>query len=219
MKINILLPYKEQFDKSKLSSVCITVLNNLNHSKFKEEIRIFGRRVTNPAKPKNFVGIKNSFNLFKSRNLNLADQMCKKISTDFDDSQLIEIHNRPKLVKYVLEKTKNKYPINIFFHNNPLDMAGSKSLKERQYLIKNGRNIMKTNFNAAEQCTTKSCHNPNTYYNNKYIFKNCSDQTQPYGYETSDLKKLYLSRKDLQSQLKGPILTQEQLLIKKSGQL
>ena len=89
----------------------------------------------------------------------------------------------------------------------------------RQYLIKNGRNIMKTNFNAAEQCTTKSCHNPNTYYNNKYIFKNCSDQTQPYGYETSDLKKLYLSRKDLQSQLKGPILTQEQLLIKKSGQL
>ena len=72
MKINILLPYKEQFDKSKLSSVSITVINNLKHSKFKKEIRIFGREVSNPAKQENFIGIKNSFNLFKSKNLNLA---------------------------------------------------------------------------------------------------------------------------------------------------
>ena len=43
------------------------------------------------------------------------------------------------------------------------------------------------------------------------------DKIQPYGYETSDLKKLYLSRNQLHSQLSGPILSQEQLLIKKSG--
>ena len=142
MKINILLPYKEQFDKSKLSSVSITVINNLKHSKFKKEIRIFGRQVPDPSNLENFVGIKNSLNLFKSKNLNLAEKMCKCILTDHDKNQLIEIHNRPKLIGYVLEKTKNKYPVNIFFHNNPLDMAGSKSLKEREYIIKNTNAIM-----------------------------------------------------------------------------
>ena len=87
----------------------------------------------------------------------------------------------------------------------------------RQYLINNGLDIMGKNFNSVKECSTKSCHNPNTYYNDKYIFKSCDDQTQPFGYESSDLKKLYLSRNQLQSQLSGPILSQEQLLIKKSA--
>ena len=115
MKINVLLPHKEQFDKSKLSSVSITVINNLKHSKFKKEIRIFGRQVPDPSNQENFVGIKNSLNLFKSKNFNLAEQMCKCILMDHDKNQLIEIHNRPKLIGYVLQKTKNKYPINIYF--------------------------------------------------------------------------------------------------------
>ena len=34
MKINILLPYKEKFDKQKASSVSITVKNNMHYSKF-----------------------------------------------------------------------------------------------------------------------------------------------------------------------------------------
>jgi len=88
----------------------------------------------------------------------------------------------------------------------------------RQFLINNGLNIMGKNFNSAKECSTKSCHNPNTHYNDKYLFKTCEDDVQPYGYETSDLKNLYLSRKQLQSQLSGPILSQEQLLIKKSGE-
>ena len=102
--------------------------------------------------------------------------------------------------------------------NNSLkkDLGLNSNYDYRQYLINNGLNIMGSNFNSVKECSTKSCHNPNTYYNNKYLFKSCDDQTQPYGYETSDLKKLYLSRNQLQSQLSGPILSQEQLLIKKS---
>ena len=40
----------------------------------------------------------------------------------------------------------------------------------------------------------------------------------PYGYESSDLKNLYLSRKKLDYNMRGPILTQEQLLIRKASQ-
>ena len=48
MKINILLPYKEKFDKNKASSVSITVKNNLSYSKYLNEIKIFGQNVEKP---------------------------------------------------------------------------------------------------------------------------------------------------------------------------
>ena len=141
MKINILLPHKEQFDKNNLSSVSITVLNNFNHSKFKKQIRIFGKKVKEPATPHNFIGIKNSLNIFKSKNLHLAKMMCISINKDSDNDQLVEIHNRPKLLNFIIKKIKIKYPVNIFFHNNPLDMAGSKTLFERKMIVNNAHAI------------------------------------------------------------------------------
>ena len=53
MKINILLPYKEKFDENKASSVSITVKNNLRHSNYLNEIKIFGQKVENPLFKKN----------------------------------------------------------------------------------------------------------------------------------------------------------------------
>ena len=76
MKINILLPYKEKFDENKASSVSITVKNNLKHSKFLNDIRIFGQDTDNPLFKKNFKGIKYSLFSLKSKNRYLADQMC-----------------------------------------------------------------------------------------------------------------------------------------------
>ena len=55
MKINILLPYKEKFDKNKASSVSITVRNNLLHSNYLNQIKIFGQNVENPFFKNNFV--------------------------------------------------------------------------------------------------------------------------------------------------------------------
>ena len=45
MKINILLPYKEKFDKEKASSVSITVKNNLTYTRYLNDIKIFGQDV------------------------------------------------------------------------------------------------------------------------------------------------------------------------------
>ena len=55
MLINILLPYKEKFSKNKASSVSLTVANNLQFSKYKKQIRIFGHNVENPMHKKNFI--------------------------------------------------------------------------------------------------------------------------------------------------------------------
>lgn len=142
MKINILIPHKEKFDKEKLSSVSITIINNFNFSKFQENIKIFGKKVENPAKPGNFIGIKNSFNIFKSKNTNLAEKMLHHIKNDNETKQLVEIHNRPILLGYIFKKIGAKFPIIIFFHNNPLDMRGSKTLQERKKIVQKASVIL-----------------------------------------------------------------------------
>ena len=83
----------------------------------------------------------------------------------------------------------------------------------RQWLINNATSVMKSNSVAscAQCCGCTESFEP-VSNSNKYLFTSCSDKTQPFGYETSDLKNLYLTRADLQSRLNAPIMTQEQML-------
>ena len=141
MQINILIPYKEMFDKEKTSSVSITVRNNLKYTEFKNHIKIYGKVVENPISKKHFVPIKNPINPFKSKNKNLADLMCRYILSSKDKNQIVEIHNRPYLQNYILEKIPYA-KIFLFFHNNPQDMKGSKSINERLKLLKNATLIV-----------------------------------------------------------------------------
>lgn len=88
----------------------------------------------------------------------------------------------------------------------------------RQYLINNGKNIIENNKkNAQFSCGAPILNYDNTKNtNNKYLYKNLNDQTQPFGYEHSDLKNLYLNRQQLLNNAMAPIMTQEQLLLYKS---
>ncbi len=133
MKINILLPYKEKFDENKASSVSITVKNNLYHTKFLNEIRIYGQKVDNPLFHDNFIGFKHSFLSLKSKNEFLVSKMLKILSKDENNKQLIELHNRPYLVDKIINK--NKFPVSLFFHNDPQNMRGSKSIKDREIIL------------------------------------------------------------------------------------
>ena len=134
MKINILLPHKEKFDLYKSSSVSNTIKNNFNLSRYKKHIRIFGQQVEFPIFKDNFLGIKNPSFFFKSKNINLANEMCEIILKDTDKEQIVEMHNRPYLVDNIYKKLKN-VPICLFFHNDPKEMKGSKTIKERENLI------------------------------------------------------------------------------------
>ncbi|MDC3141153.1 glycosyltransferase family 4 protein [Alphaproteobacteria bacterium] len=133
MKINILLPYKEKFDEKKASSVSITVRNNLLHSSYLNHIKVFGQNVKTPLFKDNFVGLKYSILSLKSKNKFLAHEMLKIINKDTDKNQLIEIHNRPYLIKQVTKQ--NRFPISLFFHNDPQTMNGSKSIKDRENIL------------------------------------------------------------------------------------
>lgn len=87
----------------------------------------------------------------------------------------------------------------------------------RQFLTNNADSIIKSNkLEACDNC----CYCPNLKAgeqipNTPFLYTSCLDKSQPYGYEDSDLKNLYLSSQQLQSRMVAPILTQEQYLQQK----
>lgn len=77
----------------------------------------------------------------------------------------------------------------------------------RQYLQKNANEIIKTNqLNACNECS--SCpyisNSTNMNMNKPYIYNSILSNDQPYGYESSDLKNIYLSRQQLESKMYAP---------------
>lgn len=83
----------------------------------------------------------------------------------------------------------------------------------RQWLINNGNQVMNKNTTAAcSDCCGCMENFKQVPSSNKYLFTSCADKTQPFGYENSNLKNLYLSEATLQSRLSAPIMTQSQML-------
>jgi len=86
----------------------------------------------------------------------------------------------------------------------------------RNYLCKNADTIIK--FNQLSACGD-CCANTAQYStghpvttNTPYLYKSCVDNTTNYGYETSDLKNLYLNDFSLQARMVTPVFSQTQLL-------
>ena len=85
----------------------------------------------------------------------------------------------------------------------------------RKYMIANADNIIKRNqIEACDQCCSCPARygNGESVPNTPYLYKSCVDSTNPYGYENSDLKKLYLSKYQLNCRLYTPVFTQDELL-------
>ena len=140
MKINIIIPYKENFNIENASSVSIVLKNSLKKSKFKSKFQIFGRNVKNPMFKKSFNGVKKPFYYLGSKNILIARYLLKSIKLDRNEKQIIEVHNRPYVFAFIANKIRD-IPITLFFHNNPLEMKGSKSISEREEILKRAKRI------------------------------------------------------------------------------
>ena len=133
MKISILLPYKENFTKNKAGAVSLFVSQTLNKSKYKKGIKIFGNTEFSDYLHKNYTNINLNKKIFRSSSKVFVDNFLKDNSVI--NSDIIEIHNRPNYFKYIKPKFKNK--VFLYFHNDPLSMDGSTSIKDRLYLLDN----------------------------------------------------------------------------------
>ncbi len=131
MKISILLPYKENYADNYAGAVSLFVNDTVKLSKFKKNIKIFGSTTCKPLLSKNYRNIElNQNSLFQSQSrfyVNKFIELQKKNKPD-----IIEVHNRPNYLKYI-RKINTK--IVLYFHNDPLDMAGSRTIIERLELL------------------------------------------------------------------------------------
>ncbi len=134
-KLNIatILPYKENYTFSKAQAAAIWVKDFFQYSKHKNNNYIFGNTNSKDYLTKNYVNIK--INSLKSKFTSSTIEYCNnfiKISkkTSYD---IIEIHNRPLVYTHLKNKVDSKFIL--YFHNDPLSMSGSKTVKERIDLI------------------------------------------------------------------------------------
>ncbi len=133
-KIASILPYKENYTTSKAQAAALWVSDFYKFSKFKKNNFIFGNTDKKDYLTKNYINI--PLKTLKSKFYSTTNEYCDEFlkinkKKKFD---IIEIHNRPLVLKYLYEKTKSNFVL--YFHNDPLTMKGSISIKERENLLK-----------------------------------------------------------------------------------
>lgn len=129
--IAILLPYKEKFNIEQAGAASIWVKDYLALSKLSSRTIVYGN-LDKRFKPltSNYKNI-NLKNKIIRKNISYTNELYKEyIKYNFS---IIEIHNRPESLLYLLKK-KIRAKLIFVFHNNPKDMRGSASVKERIYI-------------------------------------------------------------------------------------
>ena len=134
MKISILLPYKENFSPVYPGAVSLFVNDTSLLSKYKKNIIVFGSTLFKKKFNINYINIDLGKKLIGSQSKEYINKFIK-FEKQKTKSDLIEIHNRPNYLKFIASKLNHRN-YTLFFHNDPLSMEGSKSIDEREYLLK-----------------------------------------------------------------------------------
>lgn len=85
----------------------------------------------------------------------------------------------------------------------------------RKYLMENADQIIKYNqLGACEQSSggVVNYGGEEKLNGSPFLYNSYLENSQPFGYENSDLKNSYLSRQQLQERMVTPVITQEQLI-------
>ena len=139
LKIATILPYKENYTFKKAAAASLWVSDFYKYSKYKKTNYIFGNTNTKDYLSKNYINIPiNKNSKFSSSTKEYCNFLIKKIKNRKFD--IVEVHNRPQVFTYLEDKMKSKYII--YFHNDPLSMGGSKTVKERLNLVKKANKII-----------------------------------------------------------------------------
>ena len=137
-KIAILLPYKEKYTAKDAAAASIWVKDYLNGSRLKKETLVFGDLEKN-KKPitKNFINLDISKINFR-KNYSYTKKFHKLYEKY--NFEIVEIHNRPESLVYLLKRKMNCKFIFVY-HNNPQDLRYSKSIDERLFILNNCHQI------------------------------------------------------------------------------
>ena len=138
MKISILLPYKENFSPDYPGAVSIFIKDTTIISKYKKNITVYGSTNYKKKLLKNYINLPFNKEFLQSQSKIYVDNFLKQELTKSSD--LIEIHNRPTYINHLYKQTKANFVL--FYHNDPLNMSGSKLVKERISLLEKSSKII-----------------------------------------------------------------------------
>ena len=131
MNISILLPYKENYVDNKAGAVSLFVNDIVRESVYRKTIKVYGNTSYKKYLSPNYINIRVNKNLFQSSNYHYVESFINHMEAIYSD--LIEVHNRPKYINQIRKKYSNK--LILYFHNDPLEMNGSRSILERIDLL------------------------------------------------------------------------------------
>ena len=139
LKIATILPYKENYSKDKASAASLWVAEFYKKSKYKKYNFIYGYTKSKNYLTKNYNNIilDSLSSRFRSTTNEYAKKITKLIKDKFD---IVEIHNRPLILFELIKKINSRFIF--YFHNDPLSMKGSKTVKERLLILKNTEKII-----------------------------------------------------------------------------
>ena len=140
LNIATILPYKENYTYDKASAASLWVSEFFKKSKYKKNNIIYGHTKSKEYLSKNYknISLKNLKSKLKSTTNEYAVKLTKElINNNFD---IVEIHNRPQLLFKLKNKIKSKFIF--YFHNDPLSMKGSKTIKERLKILETVEKII-----------------------------------------------------------------------------
>ena len=133
-KIATILPYKESYTVSNASAVSLWVSEFFKNSIYKNDNFIYGN--TKPGKylTKNYRNI--FLNSLKFKFQSTSNEYTEKLIYTLNQEKfdIIEIHNRPLVLSKLMGKINSKFIM--YYHNDPLSMSGSKTVSERNEIIK-----------------------------------------------------------------------------------
>ena len=130
MKISVLLPYKENFSPTYPGAVSLFLKDTIPLSKFKKNIKVYGYTNFKKKLLKNYENLEFKKFFFKSSSKSYVKKFLEHEKTK--KSKLIEVHNRPN---YIDELYKYNQNLVLYFHNDPLKMKKSISLKDRKSIL------------------------------------------------------------------------------------
>jgi len=131
LKIAILLPYKEDYSEKIAGAVSLFVSDTLKKSFYQESTFVYGNTKSLKHLTSKYQNILIKKSLIQSTSFNYVENFLNL--KNILETDLIEIHNRPKYINQIKKKFLNK--VFLYFHNDPLAMNGSKTVTERINLL------------------------------------------------------------------------------------
>ena len=137
--VHSLIPYKEGFTEADAGAVALVTADGFTGSRYAEAALVFGRQHKTDAPRISSIGyhpLKPKMPLFGGPYIGLPRAYLHYLKQHQALPDLIEIHARSYVARYLAKKLVG-LPLVLYLHNDPRQMKGSESKRQRRWLAQN----------------------------------------------------------------------------------